>query len=369
MKRVGWPVGLLGMLGLVVAVELVVSREMGQWSSPLLMEWGATRRAAVSEAKGCDLLCFGDSMVKNGVLPATIEAGTGRRGYNLALPGGTAASPYFLLRRALDHGARPSAVLVDFHHQRLLDDPYTGPTIPVWAQLLGPVEAYELASRQADPGYFPRLMVACLVPTVRIRSEVRAAVLAALDGRPVSQRGPGLAYARNRRVNRGAVVNPKNPAFRELPAPAESAAEAAGWWCQGANGHFLRRFLNLARERGIAVYWVMPPLSPSLQTKFDRERRDEVYLRFVRRLVDRDPNVTVVDGRHSGFPPTVFVDPVHLDKDGAASWSRALAAVLAHPDGRWVELSTNRIGTPGAGVEDVYQSAAVLSASEGVVRR
>jgi len=374
-KRGGWPLGLFGMLALIGAAELAVSRWMDLVAPPLVMDWRATRRAAAREAVGCDVLCFGSSMVKNGVLPAVIEAGSGRRGYNLALPGGPPASAYFLLRRALDHGARPSAVVVDFHHQRLPVDPCAAENVAAWAQLLGPVEAFELTRRQRDPGDFPRLLVACLVPTVRVRLEIRAAVLGALGGRPVSQRDRGAAYARNRRVNRGAVVIPKAPAFQDLSGPSGSAGGEAGWWCHPVNAHFLRRFLDLTGERGVAVFWLMPPLSPGYQARIDGTRGVETYLRLVRRLVGRYPHLTVLDGRHAGLPATDFVDPVHLDKDGAAALSRSLAAVLGRtpgpPAGRWVELPPGRGASPGggAGVEDVYQSASAVTARAGVARR
>jgi len=60
-----------------------------------------------------DVLCFGDSQMKFGIAPHVVAARTGRPAYNLAIVGGQPPASYFLLRRALEAGARPSAVLFD----------------------------------------------------------------------------------------------------------------------------------------------------------------------------------------------------------------------------------------------------------------
>src|SRR5206468_1759952 len=95
---------------------------------------------------------------------------------------------YYMLRRALDGGAPPSALVVDFEHTRLAEDPCPASALPAWSQLLSPAEAFDLALQTGDVSFAGRLLVAGLLPTVRIRHDVRAAVAACLEGRSASRR-------------------------------------------------------------------------------------------------------------------------------------------------------------------------------------
>ena len=68
---------------------------------------------------GAEVLAFGDSMVEFGVLPGVIAERSGLRAINLAVHDGSPAVSYFLLRRALEAGARPRAIVVDFMPHQL----------------------------------------------------------------------------------------------------------------------------------------------------------------------------------------------------------------------------------------------------------
>src|SRR4051794_23517903 len=93
------PWGLLGMLALVGAVERTVIRGNLALRNGRAESWGRTARD-VKPARGCDVLLFGDSLVKSGLIPRALGRGTGRSTFNLAVVGGSAPSSYFLLRRA-----------------------------------------------------------------------------------------------------------------------------------------------------------------------------------------------------------------------------------------------------------------------------
>src|SRR4051794_22363536 len=109
------PWGLIGAIITVLGVEsFIMGREL-DLIRPERYEWRLARRAADKKSQGCDVLCFGTSMVKQGVFPAIIERRTGLRTYNFAVCAGRTESSYYLLRRALEAGARPSAILMDVH--------------------------------------------------------------------------------------------------------------------------------------------------------------------------------------------------------------------------------------------------------------
>src|SRR5262245_5292812 len=109
------PWGLVGMIPLVWAVEGFVARHEDGVQSQVARSWKASAVAAGAGAVGRDVLYLGDSQVKLGLLPRVVEGRTGLSGYNLAVLRGMPASSYGLLRRALDAGARPKAVVVDFN--------------------------------------------------------------------------------------------------------------------------------------------------------------------------------------------------------------------------------------------------------------
>ena len=83
------PRGLLGMLALIAAVEGSLAAHRADFATPWGEDWRFSAWAAREKSPGCDVLCFGDSLVKYGVVPKVIEARTGLRSYNLATSGGS----------------------------------------------------------------------------------------------------------------------------------------------------------------------------------------------------------------------------------------------------------------------------------------
>ncbi len=98
--RVAVPSGLLGMLALVAAVEWFWVCGNLNLINDQALSWKYASRQVWQKSPGCEILCFGDSMIKMGVLPRVVNQVTGRRTFNLALYGGPAPASYFLLRRA-----------------------------------------------------------------------------------------------------------------------------------------------------------------------------------------------------------------------------------------------------------------------------
>ena len=99
------PWGLIGMLGLLLAVEKVVVRHDPDLTGIVPLNWRFARNKAVSEARKCEILCLGSSIVKFGICPSLIEAETGKPTFNLAMCGASLPANYFVLRRAIEAGA------------------------------------------------------------------------------------------------------------------------------------------------------------------------------------------------------------------------------------------------------------------------
>jgi hypothetical protein len=326
------PRGLLGMLALVAAVEAVIGGLRADLVSPLAEDWRIAAQAAVEKAPGRDVLCFGDSLVKYGVLPRVIQARTGLTSYNLATSGGTMPSAYFLLRQALGAGARPRAIVVDFAALMLKDpDP---PAMLNYAELATLGDCLDLARVSGSSGFFAASAASKLLPSYRWRFEIRVGVRAALEGRSVSQR-PWLAIHRAQ-WDRESGAQPMPPGRVRYPNEEDlvDGVSPETWECEPRNRAYLDRFLALAGSRGIRVYWLIPPLCPEAHARRALRGSDRAYGRFVRQAIARHRDVLVLDARGSGYDDSVHTDHLHLDRRGAAVLSGDLAAVLADRPGR-----------------------------------
>ncbi|HEV3163692.1 MAG TPA: hypothetical protein VGZ22_06600, partial [Isosphaeraceae bacterium] len=146
------------------------------------------------------------------------------------------------------------------------------------------------------------------------------------------------------------------------------------WSSKRVNTYYTERFLALAADHGIAVFWVMPIVSPSLQERREQMGLDAQYASFVSDMQAKHPNLTVIDGRRSSFERSVFIDPVHLDQRGASILSAKLAAVVRDRrpgfvrDPSWVELPSFRNLLAEQGAEDLPSSQAALHLDGGTRR-
>jgi hypothetical protein len=369
--RVGrkrWPRGLFGAIALAVAVEVGLARASRELLHPHIGEWTAAKRDAAGRATGARVLCLGSSLVKHGVLPAVLADRTGRTAYNLALPGGSPPTSYFLLRRALEHGARPDLVVFDCNPNQLLDDPSRASREFALSRLLSARDVLDLSVQNGDLAFAGRLATAWVCPSVRMRHEVRNAALLALRGGSHAQGVAAQVHERNRRVNLGALVTTPNGAFRESSFPRDSPDRSAEWFAHPVNMRYARRLIDLAAEYHATVAWLIPPRPPDAQAYLDRTRTDVRFDAALRALADGRPNLLVVDGRRLNVRAGAFADLVHLNADGAAALSRSLGEALAAPPprDRWVVLAPGAARPTDRRPESYDESLhAVIAAGRG----
>jgi hypothetical protein len=307
-----------------------------------------------------------------GLLPLVVEGETSRRAYNLGICAAQAPVPYFLLRRVLEAGGKPSAVVVDYKPNLLVGGPRD--FARNWAELLTPREAIELAWSARDATFLATIALSGLLPTVRARHDLRANIRVALEGGSDSRREGNLQYRRNWEINRGAQVSARSGFGGQITAEDDKIYLSNIFWCDKVNRLYIRKFLALAASRDIPVYWLLPPISPTMQARREATGVDQSYARFVRSYVDAFPNLTVLDGRHSGYINAVFNDAVHLDGRGASLLSADVAALLARgarspSDGRWVGLPAFRDRPIPESLEALDQSALLARLGEARRRR
>jgi hypothetical protein len=330
------------MLALVVVVELFVAARRLDFTTIWADDWRSTAEAATRRTKARDVLIFGDSLAKFAVLPRQIEATTGLRSYNLALNAGTMPSAYFLLRRTLEAGAKPRAIVADFCTLMQPDRP--SKSVRLYPELATTLEVGELAWISGDADFLASALLGKLLPSYKCRYEIRESVKAAFDGRRASPWPSQSAVWTTWKHQEGAQPMPSNG---QGAAPNPGMAldlSPRGWECDPTNAAYVEKFLELAGSRQIPVFWLIPPLTPEVHAVRASQGSDEAYTRFVEATLTRHPDVVVLDARQSRYDRSLYIDPIHLGRSGAKVLSTDLGRLLAErmgskaEAGRWVNL-------------------------------
>jgi hypothetical protein len=361
------PWGLIAMVTLVLGIELLIVRRDEGLRSVHASSWRATtkqlNRLYTGHAKstgktkarahdpGPEILCFGDSLVKFGVYPQILEKQRGRTAYNLAITTGPTPASYFLFRRVLDRGGKPTVIIIDAAEGVLDAGPRSTKRVYPWADLLTLREAAEIAFTSCDADFFVRTTLGAALQSANARPEIRSNIITALQGLPSGLRLLNSRFLDNWARNQGAHVNAKADYEEGLYPPS---GENPGKWAPDAvNVCYLERLFELAKRNDVAVFWLLPPYHPFTQAHSRFRGEERRFARFVKELQSRHPEVVVVDGRYSGYDRTRFVDEAHLDGEGGTSVTVALAelidAYLAEPARfpKWCKLPDFEARDPG----------------------
>jgi len=297
------------------------------------------------------------------VIPQVIQANSGRTAYNFAMAQAPAPASYFLLRRLLEEGGHPSAIVVDFKTSVLAGGPRF--SLRHWQETLSLREVLDLTRETGNLGLFAEILLGRMLPSYRDRLEIREAIGSALRGEPAPTHATNRLALRNWGRNRGAHLNSARLIFGgDISPEIVKKLLPDRWKCHRVNEAYVNRLLALAESREIPVYWLIPPLPPQLQEVSEKAGVDKAFLAFVRSMQRKHPGVTVVDGRHSGYDPTTFADHTHLNARGASAMSHDLAAILTGSANasRWVVLPRFRECPLTVPAEDVDQSRIALDA-------
>jgi hypothetical protein len=367
--RIPW--GVAGMIGLIVMIECFVGRNWLDFTDPVSLSWRFSADAVKTESPGCELLCLGDSLIKHGLLPGVIEDETGRRTVNLSAARAPALLTYFFLRRALDAGARPRAIVINAKQAVLLAGPEFNARY--WQEVLTPRECLEFSLMTRNGRFMLATVAGRLLPSLRSRLEIRSQVMAAIRGETDPVPGMNRILVRNWTVNRGANVASVRPLRQDDAEPEiEHRLHPEVFFVDPTNAQGMERLLQLAADRDIPVFWLLPPLSPVLQALRDQSGAEAGYEQFVRSFVARYPQLlTVLDARRGGYPTTLFSDHTHLNREGALALSHAVAQAIgpllarpsSDPGPRWVAVArpADCRGGRAVVVEDLEQSRRNLS--------
>lgn len=276
------------------------------------------------------ILCFGDSLIKMGVSPAILENVLNQPVCNLAVPGSRPSSSFFILRRVLQTGAAPQALLVDFESGILRDDPCVA--VHESAEFFGLRDCLDLAVVTKRFDYVSSLIAAVTLPSYRHNYTIRSTLLkafrlgAGIDRRSIDE------YVLNWQNNKGQTLPPYS-SHSEIEANnrivwKEIIAKRVPWYCQSFNRVYLEKFIELANTHGITVYWLLPPMHPSAQQELEKSGVDSAYCKLAEDMLKRYPNLRIVDARHAHYGSTNFTGGCHLNRYGSMVFSLGLSKLL-----------------------------------------
>ena len=320
-----WAKSLLGMVALVAMIEVGI----GAWpdlADPVALEWRYGAKAIAKRARQAEIFCLGDSLIKFGISPLALERHLGRRVSLHAVPAAPAATSYFALRSAIDSGARPRVVVVDYAPFLLL--PGYRLNHQFLPEVAGLEDCLDLAWTGPDGGLGGSLALARLVPSVRHRDGLRTRVAKHL----------GWSAARPPRTRRPDLWLPgENEAVFDSFYPTD--------WQPGADHQrYIERLLSLAAVHGATVVWLLPPIGDPIRSEWDKLGLTARYRAFVASVQARFPNLVVLDAHDLPTPKIDRLDPLHLNPAGAEAFTARLATFL-NPDHlangpRMIDLAT-----------------------------
>ena len=369
---------MLGLFGLVIAVEGLVSGRNDALTRGDYLNWRYAKQQAASQGPRNEILCLGSSLVKMGVASRVIETETGRRTFNLATSNGCMPVSYFLLRRAVEAGARPTAVLVDCpqvpieHPESYKQGLELENRWRYWPELLSVRDTLDLAYVSRDAHFLTTTLVSRLIPSYKVRFEARRFVLTSLRGEGESSSWESQFLRRNWRANRGTQILHPNPESevkdRGVIVKTPPRPTLPSWGVNRLEVIYARRFLDLATAHKIRVFWLIPPVSESQQELDNSSGKDDHHTRFVEQIHDYKDDVEVLDGRRSGYPAEAFWDTIHMNVIGAKVFSLEVAsAVRRHlagssPHRLWTVIPPYRdpAGVLSPPLETILESGAIL---------
>ncbi len=368
------PIALIGSLAIIVLIEGHIARTAHSFASDRLLEWSAFREISTKKASESQILCFGDSHIKVGVLPKIIESRTGLSAYNFALGYGQAPSSYYMLKNAIADGAKPQFALVDFKWTSLKYPPQMNQSF--YPALLSYPDTVELGLKAQDSEFLGQMFLGKILPSFRARNDLRKQVVSSLNGNGNDRRRENYAWRATWETNNGTCLAPVNPFYKNTINMNHAEFFVKDWACAPLNHEYVTKFFELANEHDITVFWVLTPINSQAQAELARIGVDDKYMTWVREMHARFPRVVIIDARQSNYPEDQFVDMTHLNRNGAETFSAGLGDIIRKhmannnetPE-RYATLPRYRRFESGMAIRDVTQFRDIMKTANDTRRR
>lgn len=271
-------------------------------------------RAQVVPAKSPDWQIMGDSAAQSGIIATQLAESLppNQFVYNVALAGTGPEFPYFILKRQIAAGKAPKAVIY-------APSPHTlaSKRVPVlvggfccWGEIL------EIAKTRLEPCDVVYGILCKMSYSLRYREQLAGL----LKGRPPSGTdnpdAPADALPTASKPTKHYTVEKLHPMYKK---PFE---------VREFNRVLLEKFLHLANEHDIPVYWVTMPVIPAVYESRKRFNFEGAYYGFLADLQQRY-GIRFLHKEFTILDDDSFKDSTHLNQPAARQFSKLLGKELA----------------------------------------
>ncbi len=270
-----------------------------------------TFRADSIPAQGPDWQIMGDSVAKGGILPAQVMAALppGTLVHNAAVAGTGPEFAYFILQRQIALGKAPKAILY-------APSPHTFSSERVALLVGGYARWGEIATIASLGNEIPEVAYGVLCKfsyTLRYREQLGGLI----KGHRLDAEEQGNAPTGEQRARHYTVAT-IHPMYKKPFKVADF------------NRALLEKFLGLATENHIPVYWFTMPVMPAVEEGRAPHHFNDDYTAFLADLKQRH-SVQILQSDFQVWDETNFHDMTHLNSTGAIRLSKLLGEKLAKP--------------------------------------
>jgi len=263
------------------------------------------------DGAAADVEIMGDSVAAGGLLAGGFAGAlpSGATISNLAMSATGPEFPYFLLKRQIAAGKAPKAIVY-------APSPHTFASLRVGLLVSGYCtwpEAGEVALagiHTCDVVYGAMCKVS---RTLRYREELAVFV----KGDPAKAAEKSLEELRKR-----------SPQKQQFPPEMLPQMYKKGFAWDPFNLYFCKKFLSLAREHHIHIYWVTMPELPVVAESRKRLDFDKEYYAFLDKVA-KDYGVTLFQKEFVVYADEEFRDYSHLNEHGAERYTAFIAGKFA----------------------------------------
>lgn len=273
------------------------------------------QQARTGPAEAPDVQIIGASIARSGIVAdefnRNLESET--QVYNGAIPATGPEFAYFLLRRQIEAGKRPNTLLCTY-------PPHTFGSlrIPLLVNFCDWGDLREIAATGMRPFDTVYGVLSKLSYTLRNREYIAGQLLRKKRATfTASTLPPGAASD----ASAPKMFAPRFPAENLHPMYRKP------FEVHPFNRHFLEKFLTLARENNIKVFWTTMPVLPVVYESRKPLNFDDAYYAMLDDLVARH-GVELLQKEFLLFSEAEFQDYTHFNQAGAQKLSRFLAEKL-----------------------------------------
>ncbi|MBA4149667.1 MAG: hypothetical protein H0X66_16265 [Verrucomicrobia bacterium] len=313
-------------IGLFIAMVIVLETAFAFLPQNSLMTSFNVNRTLPNPAP--DFQIMGDSVAQGGLIADQLQEylPPGKTVYNYALGGTGPEFPYFILKRQIKAGSAPKNIIYGpsphtFHSKRV-------------ALLVGAFcdwgESWDVVMSRKEPFEAVYGGVCKLSYTFRHREPIRELL------KKPAPLFPKLVLREQNEMPSAGIAAERHYSEEDLHPMYKRGFKVLSF-----NRHYFEKFLDLAQQNGIQVYWVTMPVLPVVAESRKNVLFDAAYFAFLEEAQKRF-GIKLLQKEFLVFEDQDFKDFTHLDIPAAERFTKIVGEKLSNLPPATVRNSAKR---------------------------